>query len=40
MTWHPPFVVYDAERLDDARLDEACARYGAFLAALAGARPD
>ncbi len=33
MRWAAPFVVHDAERIDDAALDDHCARYRDWLAA-------
>jgi putative NADPH-quinone reductase len=39
MRWNAPFAVHSAETLDDAALDAACARYRAFLRALAGDGP-
>jgi putative NADPH-quinone reductase len=37
MRWHAPFAVHSAEALDDAGLDDACARYRAFLGAVGAA---
>jgi putative NADPH-quinone reductase len=39
MRWRDPFTVHSAERLDDAALAAACARYADWLRGLAG-EPD